>query len=107
MTLPIAAHEYVIITKKLVDNTFQVEKYTGKCLGCYAGGIDWVFVNIARVKTPYDVKRVGRFTIWDEYYDLKGIKTLVENAKLARQSMEHRALNMILKKVVNEEFQWL
>jgi len=104
--MPFANEEYVIITKKLVDNTFQLEKYTGKCLGCYAGGIDWVFVNIARVKTPYDVKRVGRFTIWDEYYDLKGMKSLIENARTARQTMEKRSLDMILKRLVNEQFQW-
>ena len=106
MTLPIAGHEYVIITKKIVDNKFHLEKYTGKCLACYAGGIDWVFVDIARVKTPYDVKRVGRFTIWDEYYDLKGMRFLIENARTARQSMEKRSLDMILKRLVNEQFQW-
>jgi hypothetical protein len=39
----------------------------------------------------------------DYYYDPEIIR---ENAQLAKQSMEQRALNMILKKVVNEEFQW-
>lgn len=36
MTLPVAGHEYVIITKAL-DNTFYVEKYTGKCEGAICG----------------------------------------------------------------------
>ena len=39
----------------------------------------------------------------DYYYDAEKIR---ENAQKAKQSMEQRALNMILKKVVNEEFQW-
>jgi hypothetical protein len=39
----------------------------------------------------------------DTFYDVEEIK---ENAQKARQRMEHRALNMILKKVVNETFQW-
>lgn len=104
--MPIAGHEYIVITKKLVDNAFYIEKYTGKCFAGYAGGIDWVFVDVARVRTPYDVKRTGRFTIWDEYYDLKEMKTLIENARMARQTMEKRALNMVLKRIVNEHFEW-
>jgi hypothetical protein len=39
----------------------------------------------------------------DTFYDLEEIK---DNAKRARQQMEQRSLNMILKRVVNEEFQW-
>ena len=40
----------------------------------------------------------------DIVYDLDKIK---QASKRARQQMEQRALNMILKRVVNEEFQWL
>ena len=43
------------------------------------------------------------FYEYDYYYDPEKIK---ENAQKARQQMEQRALDMILKKVVNEEFQW-
>jgi hypothetical protein len=39
----------------------------------------------------------------DYYYDPEKIR---ENAQKARQQMEHRSVNMILKKLVNEEFQW-
>ena len=39
----------------------------------------------------------------DTYYDLKKIR---DNANNARNSMESRALNKILKNVVNEEFEW-
>jgi hypothetical protein len=40
----------------------------------------------------------------DYYYDPEKIE---ENAQKARQQMEQRSLNMILKKVVNEHFEWL
>ena len=39
----------------------------------------------------------------DIVYDLDKIK---EESKKARQQMEQRSLNMILKRLVNEEFQW-
>jgi hypothetical protein len=39
----------------------------------------------------------------DKYYDI--VKTKY-NAEKAIQQMEQRSLNMILKKLVNEEFQW-
>jgi hypothetical protein len=39
----------------------------------------------------------------DTYYDFKTIR---DNATNARNSMELRALNKILKNVVNEEFEW-
>ena len=39
----------------------------------------------------------------DNVYDLDKIK---HDAKKAKESFEQRALNMILKKLVNEEFQW-
>jgi hypothetical protein len=106
MPIPVANHEYVIITKTLIHNTFHIEKYIGKCEGAYAGGIDWLFVNVARVKTPYHVKPCKIFSKWDEYYHLKEMRTLIENAKLARHNMEKRALNIILKRLVNEDFQW-
>jgi hypothetical protein len=39
----------------------------------------------------------------DIFYDLEKIR---ENAQRAIQQMEQRSLNMILKRVVNEEFEW-
>jgi hypothetical protein len=39
----------------------------------------------------------------DYYYDPEQIK---RNAQKARDKMEHRSLNMVLKRLVNEEFQW-
>jgi len=39
----------------------------------------------------------------DTYYDVAHIK---KNANQARKNMEQRALDKILKRLVNEEFQW-
>ena len=39
----------------------------------------------------------------DKYYDIVQTK---DNAEKARQQMEQRSLNMILKRLINEEFQW-
>jgi len=38
------------------------------------------------------------------FYDIVLIK---EHAKLARESFEKRSLNIILKKLINENFEWL
>jgi hypothetical protein len=41
-----------------------------------------------------------------KYYDYEEIEEIREKSKTARRQMEHRSLNMILKRLVNEEFQW-
>lgn len=43
------------------------------------------------------------YTDDDEFYDVKQIR---ENAQRAIQTMEHRSVNMILKRLVNDDFQW-
>ena len=106
MILPIGGHEYVIITKTLRGNTLHVEKYTGKCEGEYAGGIDWLFFDVARVKTPYHVKPCKIFSKWDKYLELTEMNKISKKGKKARQQMEKRSLNMVLKRLVNEDFEW-
>ena len=39
-----------------------------------------------------------------QYYDREKVR---ENAQKAREQMETRTVNMILKRLVNEEFQWI
>jgi GTPase SAR1 family protein len=39
----------------------------------------------------------------DIFYDIEEIR---ENARKARESMEHRSVNLILKRLINEEFEW-
>jgi hypothetical protein len=106
MTLPVAGHEYVIITKTIKHNTFYVEKYTGKCEGEYADGIHWLFFDIARVKSPYDVKPLRIFTKWDEYLELTVMNEISKKGKKARQQMEKRSLDIVLKQLINETFEW-
>jgi hypothetical protein len=65
-----------------------------------------LFMNVARINRQYHVISYKIFSKWDEYYDLKGMKSLIENARTARQTMEKRSLDMILKRLINEEFQW-
>jgi hypothetical protein len=43
------------------------------------------------------------FSPTDKFYDLEEI---IENGKKARQAMEQRALDIILKRLVNETFEW-
>ena len=104
--IPAVGNEYVIITKTLKHNTFHIEKYTGKCEGAYAGGIDWLFFDVARVNTPYYVKPVKIFTIWDEYIEITEMNKISKKGKKARQQMEKRSLDMVLKRLVNEHFEW-
>ena len=48
-----------------------------------------------------------KFTDFDYYYDVKEFKCEIKRmAEYARQQMEQRSLNIILKRLVNEEFQW-
>ena len=47
------------------------------------------------------------FTEFDYYYDVKEFKREIKRiAEKARQQMEQRTLDKILKRLVNEEFQW-
>ena len=54
---------------------------------------------------PTDMRRTTYYSFYEEdyYYNPEIIR---ENAKKARQEMEQRSLNIILKKIVNENFEW-
>lgn len=41
-----------------------------------------------------------------DYNDYNDVEEIREKSKRARQQMEQRSLNMILKRLVNEDFQW-
>uniref|UniRef100_A0A6C0D239 Uncharacterized protein n=1 Tax=viral metagenome TaxID=1070528 RepID=A0A6C0D239_9ZZZZ len=55
-------------------------------------------------KEPTDMSIAKYYSFYEDdyYYD----QEIIENAQKAREQMEHRALNIILKKLINEEFQW-
>ena len=52
---------------------------------------------------PEKLKGDAFFSSTDTFYDLEEIR---ENGQNARQSMEQRSLDIILKQVVNENFKW-
>jgi hypothetical protein len=52
---------------------------------------------------PEKLKGTAFFTSTDTFYDLEEIR---DNGKKARQTMEQRSLDIILKRLVNEHFQW-
>lgn len=64
----------------------------------------FAFMTSIMVIMKVDDKKV-QFMRWDHFYELD-IKDIKENGGKARQSMEKRALDTILKQVVNEHFEW-
>jgi len=46
-----------------------------------------------------------QFMHWDKFYDLD-VDDIREKSRRAKQAMEQRALNKILKSIVNENFEW-
>ena len=60
------------------------------------------FENITALK-PYQELGSGCFGERELYYEVDKVK---ENAAKARQTMEKRALDMILKRILNEDFSW-
>jgi len=58
--------------------------------------------NMKRKSLP-NVSHFGFCFDFDVYYDIEEIK---DNAKKARESFEHRSVNLLLKRLINEEFEW-
>ena len=56
-----------------------------------------------RKTKPEKLKGDAFFSPTDTFYDLEEMR---EKGKQARLTMEQRALDIVLKKVVNENFQW-
>jgi len=61
------------------------------------------FENVVAIKYETEYLGSGNFGIEEIYYDVEIIK---ENAKKARQSMEKRALDKILKRLIEPNFKW-
>lgn len=58
--------------------------------------------NMKRKSLP-NVSHYGFCFDFDIYYDIEEIR---DNAKRAREAFEHRSVNLILKRLINEEFEW-
>jgi hypothetical protein len=88
--------EYYILSCKgykcnKYKGTFHVYRYS------HMGGDRYAFAWFHSNSLSY------YYTGDDEFYDVEKIR---ENAQKAIQTMEHRTVNMILKRLVNEEFEW-
>lgn len=85
--------EYYILSCncKKYKGTFDVYRYSRMSGDRYA--FAWFYNNSLSCSYTGD----------DEFYDVEKIRG---NAQKAIQTMEHRSVNMILKRLVNEEFQW-
>lgn len=74
-----------------------------KRIGHFGGFVDQ-YVNVTVWYSIFSINGANTcFFESDTYYDVEVIK---KNAIQARKNMEQRALNKILKRIVNEEFEW-
>lgn len=100
-----------------VGKTYAVESRTRLCIGIYIGRVfddeeDYILKDVIQKNKPFvsyimrkprKIKHNAVFTPNDIVYDLEEIR---ENGKQAREAMEQRALNIVLKRLVNEHFEW-
>ena len=86
--------------------TYSDRKYIGEFLDLldaeYFGKQYCRFVNVRPISPKSCAERIT-FYGSDTYYDVEEIR---KNKQRAIQTMENRTLNMILKRLVNEEFEW-
>ena len=104
--------------KMTVGKIYAVESRTRLCIGTYIGRVfddeeDFVLNDVIQKNKPFvsyimrkprKIKPYAVFTTTVIVYDLEEIR---ENGKQARKAMEQRALDKILKSIVNENFEWL
>ena len=103
--------------KMTIGKIYAVESRTRLCIGTYIGSVfdddnDYILKGVIQKNKPFasysmrkprKIKHNAVFTPNDIVYDLEEIR---ENGQQARQAMEQRALDMILKRLVNENFEW-
>ena len=103
--------------KMTVGKIYAVESRTRLCIGTYIGRVfddddDYILKDVVQKNKPFasyfmrkprKIKHTAVFTPNDIVYDLEEIR---EDGKQARQAMEQRALNIVLKRLVNENFEW-
>lgn len=103
--------------KMIVGKIYAVESRTRLCVGTYIGRVfddeeDYILKDVIQKNKPFvsyimrkprKIKHTAVFTPNDIVYDLEEIR---QNGKRARQSMEQRSLDIILKRLVNENFEW-
>ena len=91
-------------------------------IGTYSGQIDYegenysdyflkdvIIHRMSRYFSKYNLRKnkiKQRYRIGFDHTDFYDLEEIRENGKKARQAMEQRSLNIILKRLVNENFEW-
>ena len=94
--------------KQYYINAYFKDKKEKKYLGEFFHNIYFetghysVFTNVKSINENLSACYMT-FCPRDRYYDVEKVR---KNARRAMQTMEQRALNMILKRLVNDDFQW-
>ena len=103
-------NEPLLKLRKIYSVQKQKVIYTGTFVGYTrddGGYINFVVLGDVTQKSRYKrnekIKNDAIFSPYDTFYDLEEIR---ENGKKARQAMEKRTLDMVLKRLVNEHFEW-
>ena len=96
---PYTSFDDLVFGREYYILTSNGQKYKGKFY-------DYKYSYMSGYKDVYawfENETLDFYTDDDEFYDAEDIR---DNAKRAIQNMEYRSVNMILKRLVNEEFQW-
>ena len=102
----IISHDKTIHAKTIYKGTFMQrnEMRCSRLIPIETRGYGPKYENISMWFSLFSINGEKKhFFEYDTYYDIVEIK---KNAIHARQNMEQRALDKILKRLVNEEFQW-
>ena len=100
-----------------VGKIYAGDSRTRLCIGTYIGrifddGEEYILKDVIQKNKPFvsyimrkprKMKPNAVFTPNDIVYDIEDIK---EKGKKARQAMEQRSLHIVLKRIVNENFEW-
>lgn len=106
----IEQNEYIIYL-----TAYEEDKLTNFYKGIFRGHYvkDKVIFNNVIEKTTLhgnsiyiSIKQNDVMLFYKDVYTFHDIKKVKENGKNARHAMEQRALDIVLKRLVNEHFQW-
>ncbi len=97
---------------------FKEDKLLNFYKGTYRGDHynKHIFVDVIEIKSQKDTFRAGYYVSMKRkdltlfptsVYTFQDVEKVKENGKKAIQSMEKRSLDMVLKRLVNETFEWL
>ena len=96
-----------------VGKTYAVETKSRICIGTYNGIMrdDYGYIlcilcDVIQNDKQGHLSKIKGASYFSREYTFYDVEEIRENGKKARQVMEERALNKILKKIVNENFEW-